>query len=92
MKAFSLVVGLMFVLRDSDAYSVDICMDACRNLQDKASADLCEQCAANMPLDYSMCTSACGHIDETYNRWLDNVYTMFLPQTPYNDICLSDCM
>ena len=69
LKIFLYIAALLAIPRESDAYSVDICMDACKNLQDKASASLCELCATDM------CTSACGYIGETYNSWLDSICT-----------------
>ena len=92
-RLFPVIVAILVIPRHSDAYSAAICMNACKNLQDKASANLCEQCATNMPLDYNMCTSACGHVDDVYNRWLDNICTrcFFLKPITMIFVCKSAC-
>ena len=70
------VLSLLLITQTAHAYSAAACTTACRNYHDDtASAKLCEQCATNMPLDYSMCTSACGYVDDVYNRWVDNICT-----------------
>ncbi|KAN0033810.1 hypothetical protein ACTFIV_000284 [Dictyostelium citrinum] len=86
---FLVIFTILIAFSYGQAHSAATCINACGNTWSSANTLICNQCAANPPIEFSMCKYACGNTISSQNTIICNKCVTQMPLT--SEWCTHAC-